>query len=207
MPRTKSEAALEAAERTHEGDPERADALARARRFKASWVELAETLTAVRKSARFKRWGYGSFEEYAQKELLIKRDTADKLTASFAFLQQRAPEVLRRDGVHEAIPSFQAVDFLRRAEESEAAPETLEEIRRRVIDEVAPATSVTRQYREVVFPLGEEKREGREAAALRQAARRLRELLEEASGVPKGLAKEVAATLDELLAALDDDGA
>ena len=38
---TKTEAALEAAEREHIDDPERAEVLARARRFKSSWLELA----------------------------------------------------------------------------------------------------------------------------------------------------------------------
>ncbi len=50
-PRTKTEAALEHAEQAHADDPERAELLRRARRFKTSWIELAEALTACRKHA------------------------------------------------------------------------------------------------------------------------------------------------------------
>src|SRR6185369_6370842 len=119
MPRTKTDAALAAAEEQHADDPERAEVLRRARRFKASWIELAEALSNVRRSGDFKRWGYESFEDYTRTELHIRQETADKLVGSFMFLKKRAPSVLSRDGLTSAIPSYQAVDFLRRAEESE----------------------------------------------------------------------------------------
>ena len=96
--------------------------LARARRFKNSWIELAEALTETRKNGAWKRWGYESFEDYAKKELHLRQETVDKLTGSFVFLQKRAPEVLRRDGLTASIPSYQSVDFLRRAESQEDPP-------------------------------------------------------------------------------------
>src|SRR5688572_17769689 len=99
MARTKTEAALAAAERQHADDPERAELLARARRFKASWLELAEALSEVRKAGHWKRWGFGSFEEYTKKELHLRQETVDKLTGSFLFLRRSAPEVLDRDGL------------------------------------------------------------------------------------------------------------
>src|SRR5580704_11883624 len=136
MQRTKTDAALEQAEQAHADDPERAELLKRARRFKASWIELAEALTAARKHASWQRWGYDSLEAYAKTELRLRPETVDKLTGSYSFLQRRAPAVLERDPLREPMPSYQAVDFLRRAEESHDAPrEAVEEIRRRVIDE------------------------------------------------------------------------
>ena len=84
----------------------------------------------------------------------------DKLTGSFVFLQRRAPDVLTRDGTSARIPSYQAVDFLRRAEEEGSAPrDVVDAIRKRVIDEGAAVSSVAKQYGEVVFPLpdGEKK--------------------------------------------------
>src|ERR1700733_6215454 len=113
MHRTKTDAELAAAEAMHADDPERAEILHRARRFKASWIELAESLSEVRRGGQWKGWGFDSFEEYARNELHLKPETADKLTGSYQFLQRRAPEVLRRDGVNRPIPSYQSVDFLR----------------------------------------------------------------------------------------------
>src|SRR5580692_2951018 len=113
MHRTKTDAAMADAERAHADDPERAELLRRARRFKASWVELGEALTAIKRSGGFRDWGYDSFEAYAKNELHLRQETADKLTGSFAFLQKRAPAVLARDPLRDPIPSYQAVDFLR----------------------------------------------------------------------------------------------
>jgi hypothetical protein len=206
MHRTKTEAVLADAERAHEDDPERAEVLRRARRFKASWIDLAEALTGVRRGGRWKEWGYDSFEAYAKSELRIRQETADKLTSSYAFLKRRAPAVLARDAVREPVPSYQAVDFLRRAEASESAPrDTVTEIRRRVLEEAAPAAAVTREYGHVVFPIDEEQRRARDAAGLKNVARRLRELLAETRAVPRKLAGEVGSALDKLLEAIGDE--
>jgi hypothetical protein len=205
MHRTKTEELLAESEQAHADDPERADALRRARTFKASWIELGEVLIRVKRNGNWKRWGYESFESYAQGELHLRPQTVEKLTGSYAFLQKRAPSVLSRDGVREPIPSYQAVDFLRRAEASDDAPrEAVEEVRRRVIEEGAPAAAVTRAYREVVFPIDEGTRLQRDAAGLRNVAKRLRELLAETRIVPAKLRGEVTGALDRLLAAVGD---
>jgi hypothetical protein len=205
MRRTKTQESLADAERAHAGDPERAEVLRRARTFKASWVELGEVLSRVKRNGDWKKWGYDSFESYAQGELFLRPQTVEKLTGSFAFLQRRAPSVLTRDGIREAIPSYQAVDFLRRAEaKGDTPPRALEEIRRKVIDEVVPASAVTRAYREVVFPIDENTRLQRDRSGLRNVAKRLRELLAETQAVPATLADEVTGALDALLAAVAD---
>jgi hypothetical protein len=205
MHRTKTDAALADAERTHADDPERAELLRRARRFKASWVELGEALTAIKRNGGWKAWGYDSFEAYAKSELHLRQETVDKLTGSYAFLQKRAPGVLTRDALREPIPSYQAVDFLRRAEANEDVPrDAVAEIRRRVIDEAAPASTVSRAFRDVVFPTSEEDRRTRDAAGVRNVAKRLRELLGETNAVPRKLARDVAGALDRLLDAIGD---
>jgi hypothetical protein len=205
MRRTKTQESLADAERAHAGDPERAEVLRRARTFKASWVELGEVLSRVKRNGDWKKWGYDSFESYAQGELFLRPQTVEKLTGSFAFLQRRAPSVLARDGIREAIPSYQAVDFLRRAEaKGDTPPRALEEMRRKVIDEVVPASAVTRAYREVVFPIDENTRLQRDRSGLRNVAKRLRELLAETQAVPATLADEVTGALDALLAAVAD---
>jgi hypothetical protein len=203
MHRTKTDAALADAEQSHADDPERAELLARARRFKASWIELAEALTAIKRSSGWRSWGYDSFEAYARNELHIRQETADKLTGSYSFLKRRAPAVLERDGLREPIPSYQAVDFLRRAEASDDAPKgALEEIRRRVLEDAAPAATVVKAFGSVVFPVDDEQRQAREVAGLKNVAKRLRELLAETRTVPRKLAGDVESALDRLLDAL-----
>jgi len=207
MIKTKVDAELADAEIQHSNDPERAELIARTRRFKASWLELAEALTHVRKHDTWKNWGYETFEAYASRELKLRQETVDKLTGSYAFLQKRAPAVLRRDGVGEPIPSYQAVDFLRRAEEQEGAPEdAVVAIRKKVLEDGIPLPQVAREYKDVVFPIDEEVRQKRDAASLRHAAAKLKDMLASTRAIPRRLAGEVSGKLEEVLAALKGKG-
>ncbi len=204
--RTKTDDALARAEESHSHDPERAEVIARVRRFKAGWYELAESLTEQRKTERFKQWGFGNFEDYCKRELHLRRETVDKLTGSFTFLRSKAPEVLSRDGRASPIPSYQAVDFLRRAEESEAPAETVREIRRHVLDEGTSLPKVSRLYRQVVFPLDADEQTEKRRTGLRQAIDRVVQLIAEArdaGSVPGPLAAEVEEPLQRLVAHLD----
>jgi hypothetical protein len=205
MPRTKVDAELAAAELEYQDDPERAELLRRTRRFKSSWIELAEALTQAQRDGAWKRWGHESFDEYTRSELRLRPETVQKLVGSFAFLKKRAPEVLSRDGVRDNIPSYQAVDFLRRAESEDRAPtEAVEEIRRKVLDEGASFPAVAKKFGEVVFPLDAASKRARDAAGLKNVATRLRELLGETRAVPRRLADEVSESLERLLAELQD---
>jgi hypothetical protein len=204
MQRTKVDAALEALADAHADDPDRVELIHRARRFKASWIELAEALTDARRNAHWRRWGFESFEDYARVELHLKPETVEKLTGSFQFLKSKAPDVLRRDGLNAPIPSYQSVDFLRRAEESDerAAPDVMDALRKRVIDEGAQPSAVSREFKAAVFPIDEATRKGRDLAALRNVAKRLQELLGETRAVPRRLASEVEEAVGKLLEAL-----
>jgi hypothetical protein len=205
MTRTKVDATLAEAEEAHRAeDPERAAMIKTARLFKSSWLELAEALSRVRRAATWKRWGFDSFEQYTKVELHLRPETVEKLTGSFAFLQKRAPEVLARDGVASPIPSYQAVDFLRRAEESEdTTPDVMQQLSRKVLADAAPLSAVSREYKDVVFPISETDRAARDAATLKAAATRLRDLLPETKAVPKKVAHEAAAALERVLEALE----
>jgi hypothetical protein len=206
MHRTKTDDTLADAERAHADDPERAELIGRARRFKASWIELAEALAGVKRSGRWKGWGYDSFESYAKGELRIRQETAEKLTGSYSFLKRRAPGVLARDALRERIPSYQAVDFLRRAEANEDAPKgAVAELRRRVLDDGAAAATISRAYGDVVFPIDDDERRTRDVAGLKNVARRLRDLLSETRAVPRQLAGDVGKALDRLLQAIESD--
>src|SRR5690606_28123710 len=54
--KTKVEQELEDAAARHEDDPARANMLHLARRFKASWLELAEALTETKRKGAWKKW-------------------------------------------------------------------------------------------------------------------------------------------------------
>jgi hypothetical protein len=205
MIKTKVDAELADAEIQHSNDPERAELIARTRRFKASWLELAEALTHVRKHDTWKNWGYESFEAYALRELKLRQETVDKLTGSYAFLQKRAPNVLKRDGVIDAIPSYQAIDFLRRAEEREDAPEeAVVAIRKKVLEEGMPLPSVSREFKDVVFPIDDDARDKRDKRDLRHAAHKLKDGLASTRAVPKHLATQLTEKLDELIETLTE---
>ena len=200
--KTKVDDALARAEVEHAHDPERAEAIARVRRFKAGWYELAETLSELRRSEQYKRWGYPDFDDYCKRELHLRKETVDKLTGSFTFLRKKAPDALHRDGRDAPIPSYQAVDFWRRAEEEAGAPEeTVREIRRAVIDEGASLPKISRMYRQVVFPVDEEDRAGKRRATLKTTIDKLIELLavaREEGSVPAPLCAEVEEPLARL---------
>lgn len=195
---------LERAAEARADDPERAELIERTRRFKSSWLELAEALSALARSERYRAWGYDSLEAYAKGELHLRHETVLKLTGSFTFLQRRAPEVLSRDGVERKIPSYQAVDFLRRAEEESPAPRDLvDAIRTQVLDEGRAYPTVQKRFGEAV--LGASPRaETSEAAGLRNVARRLLELVEQATSVPPAQKDELTSALARLLSSLDD---
>lgn len=206
MRRTKTDEELERAEVEAADDPERQEALRRTRRFKASWIELAEILAEVRRNSSWKRWGHDSFESYTRRELKLRAATVDKLLGSFAFLRKRAPSVLERDGTTMPIPTYQSVDFLRRAsEEGQAPEETVEEIFHKVIDEGIPAGTLAREYGETVFPIGDTERKDRDTAAVRNVAKRLSELLAETKAVPRALASEAREVLARVLEATEGE--
>jgi hypothetical protein len=207
MHQTNVDRALAVLEEKHADDPERVELLRRTRRFKASWLELGEALAEVKRGKTWERWGYDSLEAYCKNELKLRSDTVEKLTGSYMFLHKRAPEVLRRDPLDSPLPSYQAVDFLRRAEEraaedSAVSNETMVDIRKKVLDDGVPVATVARLYKDTLFPVPESERKEKDLRAMTQAATKLREMLDVTSAVPKGLAKSVAASLDELIAQL-----
>jgi hypothetical protein len=202
---TKTERQLEDAMRVHAGDPERVRALERAKKFKRTWLELAETLVEVRERESWRRWGFSHFDDYTAKELRLRPQTVDKLCASFGFLRANAPRLLREPPPEDdtPFPSWQAVDFLARAEERGAAPEeTLEEMRKAVFEEGAAAPSLSRRYREVAFPLADDEKRERNRAQLLTTARRLAELCAETDvALPRKLAERVEEVVGEIVAA------
>ena len=206
-PRTRTEAELDRAIEAHAEDAERVWVLERARRFKRTWIELAEALVKVREDETYLRWGYGSFDEYVTRELKLKRGTVDKLCASYGFLRANAPKLVRPlgggqddDDYARPVPSWQAVDFVARAEERGAAPaEVMDEMKRAAFDEGAPAPALSRRYRDVAFPMDESEKRDRLLAQMVAAGKRLVDLVAEPeAALPNGLGERIEAVVGEL---------
>lgn len=204
MHQTNVDRALAALEEQHADDPERATMLRLTRRFKASWLELGEALTEVKRNKTWERWGYDSFESYTKKELKLRLDTVEKLTGGYMFLHKRAPEVLRRDPL-EALPTMKAIDFLRRVEEKAAEDnsipeETLVDVRKQILEENVPVAKVAKLYNDTLFPVSEHQKREANRKAIKQTATKLRELLADSPAISKRVASMVGEALDELLA-------
>ena len=106
---------------------------------------------------------------------------------------------------HVAIQAMKAgaADFLRRAEEeSEAPEETLNELRRHVLDEGTPLPKISRIYREAIFPLDSEEQTEKRLAGLASTINKLIELMAQARAdrlVPEALCAEVEEPLQRLV--------
>ena len=210
MEQTNVDRALAALEEQHADDPERVELLRRTRRFKSSWLQLGEALAEVKRGKTWERWGYETFEAYAKAELKLRMDTIEKLTGSYMFLHKRAPEVLRRDPLENHLPSYQAIDFLRRAEErndqdNTVSDETMVEVRTKILDEGVPMATVARLYKDSLFPVSPADKKSRDKKDLKSAASKLKDLLAETNAVPRRLASTVGSAIDELLSELAAD--
>lgn len=208
MHQTNVDRALAALEEAHADDPERVELLRRTRRFKASWLELAEALAEVKRGKQWEKWGYDSFEAYTKGELKLQASTVEKLTGSYMFLHKRAPEVLKRDPLDAPLPSYQAIDFLRRAEEkAEENPqavsdETMTDIRKRILEDATPVATVAKLYKDTLFPVTAGQKQESDKKAIKSTATKLRDLLADTNAVSKRVAGTVGEALDELLAEL-----
>lgn len=146
-------------------DALRLDLVQRARRFKRSWIDMAQALVHVRKTRAYARWGYKDLYAYAEEELQLKRATVDKLTGSYMTIEQHAPEVLARDGVAQEIPNVDSVDYLARAlgvgpygerpRERRAEPpprDVVDDMRVAVFQENEPAAVLRRRFNPILHP-------------------------------------------------------
>jgi hypothetical protein len=209
MQQTNVDRALAALEEQHADDPERATVLHLSRKFKASWLELGEALSDVKRNKTWERWGYDSFENYAKNELKLRGDTVDKLTGGYMFLHKRAPEVLSRDPL-ESLPTMKAIDYLRRVEEKAAADDsipqaTVLDVRKQILDDNVPVAKVAKLYADTLFPVSENDKRESNRKSIKHTATKLRDLLADSSTVSKRLAKTVGEALDELLAEISGE--
>jgi hypothetical protein len=199
------------------GDPARVDIVRRAQRFKRSWVELGEGLTALRKSRRYEKWGYSDLADYCSKELHIKAATLDKLVLSYGALRTHAPEVLRRDGVSREIPSLEAVDYFSRAvgpsseddpgdkrRRLDAPREVLDELRAAVFDETRSVGELRKRFDPILRPRSVEADAVDGLRKLKALAERLSSAVQTTEGISEKRVGRVLAVMEALVRDVDE---
>ncbi len=149
-----------------------------ARQFKASWVDLGEQLVTVNRGNLFSEWGYSTFEEYCSREIRIRKQTAQKLTLAFGYLQQKAPTLLEQKETRPA-PDYRSVDLLRRAEEEEQfSDKEFSDLRQAVLEENRSLPTIQKKFRDSVQSrLSLKESEFQAAKAALSSAKRLESIL------------------------------
>lgn len=206
--KTKTEEAMAARLATLEPGSRRYNVLDAAIRFKRSWIELARHLTECRENGHFKEWGYRSFEAYAQHELHLRRETAQKLVRSYDFLNSNErphlEAVARGEPDVEPLPSYQALDILAEARHNPNLQEQdYQEIRDQVFRDDPPPAQVRKLVKEKApEPPKEEDPQQRLRKCLSLAERLYGLLLEE--DVPMPIAQSVEQAVGGLRRLLEE---
>ncbi len=176
-----------------------------ARRFKSSWVELGKLLSQVRHQGLYSEWGYATFEAYCLGELRIKKQTADKLTRNFGFLEKHEPQVMQAPELVEAAPAFEVVEVLAQAEErGQLSANEYKSIRDSIWNQEKPTSELRRDLTEKFPPPEPQISDGAELKRLWNQARRLVADLHASRRVPdavKERAQSLAQDLEELVVA------
>jgi hypothetical protein len=187
-PKTAAESHIETLMEQLEPGSDRYRVLDVARRFKSSWVELGEELLRVNQGSLYQHWGYASFEEYCQKEIRIRKPTAQKLTRAYRFISKEEPQLLAEKSPLTSVPDYRSIDLLRQArEEHEFSEEDYATLRQTVIDQERSHPTAVKCFKSLA---PEPEPDGKERLRLYKkalsAARRLSDAVEQMNDVPPG---------------------
>lgn len=186
-------------------DPLRIEILQRARRFKRSWLDMAEALLRVKGTNVFEEWGYADLYAYCEEELLIKRRTVDKLTGSFSTIQQHAPQVLEQER-DMPVPNYDAVDYFKKALDAPEPqpPEVMEELRTAVFEEGQPANMLRKHFNPIFFAKSNEDVVLDALVKVKNTAERLEKLLGDVDMLSERSVTAVGSALEALTAELEE---
>jgi hypothetical protein len=190
-----------------EGSPRRR-ILEAARRYKASWVELARLLVQVKREEAWREWGHASFDRYCTSELFIRKQTAEKLLASYGFLERHEPGLARPRGEPRA-PPFEVIEVLSRAEASGRLSESgWQELREEVLEQGPTPAVVNRRLKEKFGPppAAPSPPRGERLARLAAAAHRLAEACRAERKVPVEVTERAAAVAESLAEIAEAEG-
>lgn len=171
-----------------------------ARRFKSSWVELGKLLVKVRNEALFEEWGYPTFESYCLAELRIKKQTADKLTRNFAFLDKHEPERVQAPDFVERAPAYELVEVLAAADaRGQLSAQEYRSVRDSIWEQDRPVAELKRELVEKFPPPPPPRPSGEDV--LKRLVAQAKRLLLDLRGtrtVPKEVAERCEALVDDL---------
>ncbi len=185
-------------------DPLRIEILQRARRFKRSWLDMAEALLQVKASGAFTDWGYADLYAYCEEELLIKRRTVDKLTVSFSTIKQHAPQVLEKQA-DMPVPNYDAVDYFKKVMDKPDAPppEVVEELKTAVFEQGQPANMLRKHFNPIFFAKSTEDVALDALVKAKNTAEKLEKLLADVDGLSESSVTSVGSALEVLTAELE----
>ncbi len=179
-----------------------------AQKFKSTWVELGALLVKVRNGNLWEEWGFKTFEDYCAKELRIKRQTALKLTNSYAFLARHEKELLEPKSASESRaqeslkepPAFEVVSVLADAEgRGQLTEKDYQSLRETLWEDERPAPAVARELAQR-YPAPAKPAPPADLAVRRLAAmaRKLASELKGCSRVPSAVAERAAALAEDV---------
>jgi len=175
-----------------------------AQRFKSAWVELGRLLVEVKRGELWREWGHASFERYCAKELFIRAATAEKLTASYGFLERHEPDLARaREG---KAPPFEVIEVLSRAEAAGRLSDSgWRDLREEVLERPPTPAAVSRLLTDRFGPPAAAPAPPRAARLerLAAAARRLAQACRDEAGIPRPLAQRADDLAGEIEALVD----
>jgi hypothetical protein len=171
-----------------------------ARRFKSAWVEFGRLLVEVKRNELWREWGHASFDRYCAKELFIRKQTAEKLTASYGFLERHEPALARARGEGRA-PPFEVIEVLSRAEATGRLDAGgWRELREDVLERPPTPAGLARKLSERFGPPPKPAARPRaeRVARLAEAARRLADACRDEAAIPRPIAERAAALAREM---------
>ncbi|AKU91743.1 hypothetical protein [Vulgatibacter incomptus] len=171
-----------------------------ARRFKASWLDLARHLVRVRGEGSWQEWGFATFEAYCAKELRIKKATAQKLVTSYGFLAKHEPEALDDEETARKVPPVEVIEVLSRAEERGQLDEAAyRDVRESLWERPVEAADLKRELaKRFPEPEPEEPPVDLELRRFAAQARKLARDLGGSSRIPRAIAERAAALAEDV---------
>jgi len=210
-PKTAAESHIETLMEHLEPGSDRYRVLDVARRFKSSWVELGEELLKVSQASLYRNWGYDSFEEYCQKEIRIRKPTAQKLTQAYRFISREEPHLLAEGSPLQSVPDYRSIDLLRQAREEQSfSEEDYATLRQTVIEQERSHPTAVKCFKSLApQPHSDRMQQQRLFRQALSAARRLNAALEEMDDMPPehlDVLREIVAWLDAAALTMEENG-
>jgi hypothetical protein len=210
-PKTAAESHIETLMEHLEPGSDRYRVLDVARRFKSSWVELGEELLKVSQASLYRSWGYDSFEEYCQKEIRIRKPTAQKLTQAYRFISREEPHLLAEGPPLQSVPDYRSIDLLRQAREEQSfSEEDYATLRQTVIEQERSHPTAVKCFKSLApQPHSDRMQQQRLFRQALSAARRLNAALEEMDDMPPehlDVLRDIVAWLDAAALTMEENG-